>query len=362
MMAGFADKEYLRDVEFDPPVDEGASPQAGPESSSAVLPRDEPPPARHAPGSSTAPSLLELGTTFNAPSWSQVGDVGQDGSEGAGKISGSATSHANDLAAAQSGLLAGISAGQFSGAALGHVQAILSDLTTAISAANASVSSGGMPGAEQALRASHLSILNTVNTDPVLANPAGQKAETEPAPAPEADPAEKTAATAPDANSAETTHLAAAGDAVNTAQVDDHLDAAVVAEMEALIAANPDLFVGLTAEDAKEIVQQIQIELSHVNKGDVPPGAAQDSSGDITNIVTGDINLASMTAQGQPNSPGQQAVNIVGASETQASPQAAAIATDDAPVTIVITEAPTIVDHNNSGMPELAHQLHHTWG
>src|SRR5215207_3651877 len=359
MMAAFVDKEHLRDVEFDPPVDEGASPQAGPGSPSTVPPADETPPARQATGSSTSPNLLDLGATFNAPSWSLVGE---NGSEGGGKVSGSATSHTNDLATAQSGLLAGISAGQFSGAALGHVQAILSDLTTAISAANASVSSGGMPGAEQALRASGLSILNTVSTDPVLANPAGQKAETEPAPAPEADPAEKTAATAPGANSAETTHLAAAGDAVNTAQVDDHLDAAVVAEMEALIAANPDLFVGLTAEDAKEIVQQIQIELSHVNKGDVPPGAAQDSSGDITNIVTGDINLASMTAQGQPNSPGQQAVNIVGAGETQAAPQAAAIATDDAPVTIVITEAPTIVDHGNSGMPELAHQLHHTWG
>ena len=357
-MAGFADKEYLRDVEFDPPVDDGASPQAGPESSSAVLPRDEPPPARHAPGSSTAPSLLELGTTFNAPSWSQVGDVGQDGSEGAGKISGSATSHANDLAAAQSGLLAGISAGQFSGASLGHVQAILSDLTTAISAANASVSSGGMPGAEQALRASGLSILNTVSTDPVLANPAGQKAPTEPVAAPEADAAEKTA----DAKSAETTHLAEAGGAEHTAQIDDHVDAALVAEMEALIAANPELFVGLTVEDAEEIVQQIQIELSHVNKGDVPPGAAQDSSGDITNIVTGDINLASMTAQGQPNSPEPHAINIVGAGETQASPQVAAIATDDAPVIIATTEAPTIVDHSNSGMSELAHQLHHTWG
>ena len=219
-----------------------------------------------------------------------------------------------------------------------------------------------MPGAEQALRASHLSILNTVSTDPVLANPAGQKAPTEPVPAPEAAPAEKTAATAPGANPAETTDLAAAGDAENTAQIDENRDAAI-AELEAMIAANPDLFVGLTVEDAKEIVQQIQIELSHINKGDVPPGAAQDSSGDITNIVTGDINLASMTAQGQSNSPGQQAVNIVGTSETQASPQVAAIATDDAPVTIVITEAPTIVvDHNNSGMPELAHQLHHTWG
>jgi hypothetical protein len=362
MMAGFADKEYLRDVDFDPPVDEGASPQADPGSPSVVPPADETLPARHTTGSSTAPNLLDPGATFNAPSWSQVGDVWHDGSEGGGKVSGSATSHTNDLATAQSGLLAGISAGQFSGAALGHVQAMLSDITTAISAANASVSGGGTPGAEQTLLASHLSILNTVNTDPALANPAGQKAPTEPVAAPEADSAEKTAATAPDANSAETTHLAEAGDAEHTAQIDVHVDAAVVAEMEALIAANPDLFVGLTVEDAEEIVQQIQIELSHLNKGDVPPGAAQDGSGDITHIVTGDINLASMTAQGQPNSPGQHAVNIVGASETQASPQVAAIATDDAPVTIVTTEAPTIVDHSNSGMPELAHHLHHTWG
>jgi hypothetical protein len=259
-------------------------------------------------------------------------------------------------------LLAGISAGQFSGAALGHVQAILSDITTAISAANATVSTASVPGAEQALVASHLSILNTVNTDPVLANPAGQKAPIEPVAAPEADPAEKTADTAPDTNSAETTHLAEAG---NTAQIDENRDAAV-AEMEAMIAANPDLFVGLTVEDAEEIVQQIQIELSQVNKGDVPPGAAQDSSGDITHIVTGDINLASMTAQGPPNSPGQQTVNIVNvsethASETQVSPQVAA--TDDAPGTIVTTEAPTIgVDHSNSGMAELANLLHHTWG
>ena len=217
------------------------------------------------------------------------------------------------------------------------------------------------------LVASHLSILNTVSTDPVLANPAGQKAPTEPVPAPEADPAEKTADTAPDANSADTTHLAEAGNTANTAQIDENRDAAV-AEMEAMIAANPDLFVGLTAEDAEEIVQQIQIELSQVNKGDVLPGAAQDSSGDITHIVTGDINLASMTAQGPPNSPGQQTVNIVGAGEThagetQVSPPVAAIATDDAPGTIVTTEAPTIVvDHSNSGMAELANLLHHTWG
>jgi hypothetical protein len=354
MMA--ADKEYLRDADFDPPVDEGASPQTAPGSPSAVPPADETLPVRQAPGSSTSPSLLDLGATFNAPSWSLVGE---NGSEGGGKVSGSAISHANDLATAQSGLLAGISSGQFSGAALGHVQAILSDLTTAISAANASVSGAGMPGAEQTLRASHLSILNTVSTDPVLANPAGQKAPTEPVPPPEAAPAEKTADTAPDANPAETIGLAEAGDAENTAQIDENRDAAI-AELEAMIAANPDLFVGLTAEDAEAIVQQIQIELSQINKEGVPT-AAHDSSGDITDIVTGDINLASMTTQGQPNSPGQQAVNIVGASDTQASLQVAAIAADNA--TMATTEAPTIVvDHADSGMPELAHHLLHTWG
>ena len=277
-----------------------------------------------------------------------------------GKRTGSMAHHTNDLATVQNNVLAELNTGQFSGAALGHVQAILSDITTAISAANASASGGGMPGAEQALRASHLSILNAVNTDPVLANPTAPV--TEPVAAPEAVPADTTAATAPDANSAETTNLAEAGDAENTAQIDENLDAAI-AEMEALIAENPDLFVGLTVDDADEIVQQIQLELSHINKGDVPPGAAQDSSGDITDIVTGDINLASMTAQGQPNSPGQQAVNIVGASETQASLQVAAIAIDDVPATIVTTEAPTIVvDHSHSGAPELAHHLHHTWG
>jgi len=361
-MAGFADKDYIRDVDLDQPIDGVASPQAAPESPSAVPSPDETPPARHAPGSSTPPNLLDLGTTINSATSSPVSDFWQNGSEGGGKVPGSVTPHANDLAAAHSGLLAGINAGQFSGAALGHVQAILSDITTAISAANASASGGGMPGAEQALRASHLSILNAVSTDPVLANPAPQNGVTEPVAAPkEAVPADTTAATAPDANSAETTNLAEAGDAEDTAQIDGNLDAAI-AEMEALIAENPDLFVGLTVDDADEIVQQIQLELSHIHKGDVPPGAAQDSSGDITDIVTGYINLASMTAQGQPNSPGQHAVNIVGASETQASLQVAAIAIDDAPVTIVTTEAPTIVvDHGHSGSPELAH-LYHTWG
>ena len=364
MMAGFADKEYLPDADPDQPIDGVAGPQAAPESPPAVPAPDETLPARHAPGSSTPPNLLDLGTTINNGASSLVGDVGQNGSEGAGRVSGSATPQTSDLAAAHSGLLAELNTGQFSGAALGHVQAMLSDITTAISAANATASGGGMPGAEQALRASQLSILNTVSTDPALANPV-----TEPVAAPEAAPADKEAApadkaeaTALDAISAETTQLATAGDAADTAQIDENLDAAI-AEMQVLIAENPDLFVGLTVDDADEIVQQIQLELSHISRGDVPHGAAQNSSGDITAIVTGDINLASLTAQGLPNPLVQQAINIVSAAETQASPQIATIATDDVTVTMATTEAPTIVvDHGQSGMPELTQHLHHTWG
>ena len=101
--------------------------------------------------------------------------------------------------------------------------------------------------------------------------------------------------------------------------------------MEALIVANPDLFSGLTVDDADEIVHQIQLELSHINEGEVSLGGAQGHGSDITDIVAGDIDLASMIAQVQSNSSGQHVVN----SETQASPQIATIAINDVPATIV---------------------------
>ena len=83
---------------------------------------------------------------------------------------------------------------------------------------------------------------------------------------------------------------------------------------------------------------------------------------DITDIVTGDIDLASMTAQVQSNSPGQQAINVVGNRTAQALPQAATIAINDVPATIVTAEAPTIVvDHGHSGAPEPANHLHLIW-
>ena len=100
-------------------------------------------------------------------------------------------------------------------------------------------------------------------------------------------PAEPTEDAAPHANPAETGRDRQRPVApMNTAQVTEDLDAAI-AEMEALIAANPDLFSGLTVDDAEEIVHQIQLELAQINEGDVSPGAAQGHGSDITDIVDG---------------------------------------------------------------------------
>ena len=350
-MADSADSEYLPDVDRDTPADRATSTTVAPNLPPVVTLSDETQPTNHARGSSTAPGLLDLGTTFNDAMRSPV-----SGLEAGHQDFGNVVPQTNDLAALKNGLLAEINAGQYSGATLGHVQAILSDITTAISSANAAGSGGSVSGVEQALRASHLSIINTVSTDPVLANPAPQNGPTEPA-APPTAPAEPTEDAAPRANPAETGNLAETGGAENTAQVTEDLDAAI-AEMEALIAANPDLFSGLTVDDADEIVHQIQLELTHINEVDVSPGGAQGHGSDITDIVAGDIDLASMTVQVQSNSPGQHVVN----SETQASPQIATMAINDATVTIVTAEAPTIVvDHSHSGAPEPANHLHVIW-
>ena len=121
-----------------------------------------------------------------------------------------------------------------------------------------------MPGVEQALRASHLSIINTVSTDPVLAESGAAERPTKPAatPALRRNGGGRRAARQ---SSGETGNPAETGGVENTAQVTEDLDAAI-AEMEALIAANPDLFSGLTVDDADEIVHQIQLELTHINE------------------------------------------------------------------------------------------------
>jgi hypothetical protein len=352
-MAGSADREYVREADRDAPADEATNSSIAPVSPPAITVFDETQPTNHARGSSTAPSLLDPGTIFNDAMRPPVIGLGQNGVEAGQPAFGSAAPQTNDLVALKNGLLAEVNAGQYSGATLGHVQAILSDINAAISSANAAASGTSVPGMEQALRASQLSIINAVNTDPALANPAPQNGPTEPV-EPEvkpADPAETATETTTPAETAET------GDATDTAQVTEDLDAAI-AEMEALIAANPEVFSGLTVDDAEEIVQQIQLELAQLNEGDAPLGTAQGDSIDITDIVTGDIDLASLAAPLQSNSPGPHTGN----SDVHTLPQTAAIAINDVPATIGAGEAATIAaDHGHSGTPEPVNHLHVIW-
>ncbi|MBA4033285.1 MAG: hypothetical protein C0480_01585 [Bradyrhizobium sp.] len=352
-MAGSADREYVQDADHGSPGDEATNASIAPESPPAITVVDEAQPTNHARGSSTAPGLLDPGTTLNDAMRSPVNGLGQNGVETGQPAFGSAAPQTNDLVALKNDLLAELNSGQYSGATLGHVQAILSDINTAISSANAAANGASVPGMEQALRASQLSIINAVNTDPVLANPAPQNGPTEPT-EPEAKPAEDAE---PPAENTEPAETAETGDATDATQVTDDLDAAI-AEMEALIAANPDVFSGLTVDDAEEIVHQIQLELAQINEGDASPGTAQELGIDITDIVTGDIDLASLAAQLQPNPQEPQ----IGNTDVHALPQTAAIPVNDVPATIGTGEAPTmVVDHGHSGTPEPVNHLHVIW-
>jgi hypothetical protein len=356
-MAGSADREYVREINRESPADEVTSTTVAPESPPAITVFDETQPTNHARGSSTAPNLLDPGTIFNDAMRSPVNGAWQGGVEASQPAFGSVAPQTNDLVALKNGLLAEVNAGQYSGATLGHVQAILSDITTAIASANAAANGASVPGMEQAMRASQLSIINAVNTDPVLANPAPQNGPTEPTEqaATPAAPAETTADTTPHTDPTKTANPAET-DAADTAQVTDDLDAAI-AQMEVLIAANPDLFSGLSVDDAEEIVHQIQMELAQINEGDASL-AAQGNSTDITDIVTGDIDLASLAAQVQPNPQAQQ----IGNSDAHALPHTAAIPVNDVTATIGTGEAPTIVvDQSHSGTPGPVNHLHVIW-
>jgi hypothetical protein len=177
-MAGSADREYVREINRESPADEVTSTTVAPESPPAITVFDETQPTNHARGSSTAPNLLDPGTIFNDAMRSPVNGAWQSGVEASQPAFGSVAPQTNDLVALKNGLLAEVNAGQYSGATLGHVQAILSDITTAIASANAAANGASVPGMEQAMRASQLSIINAVNTDPVLANPAPQNGPT----------------------------------------------------------------------------------------------------------------------------------------------------------------------------------------
>ena len=358
-------KGHHRHVDLDPPVDEAPSPPIVPAPSTA--PSEETPPAhRDARLPSTAPSFSGLGTIFNDATRAPVSSLGQNPVEEGGQRPASIDQHTNDLTTARNGLLADVNAGQFSGAALGHVQAILSDINTAISAANASANGGGALGsaanAEQALRASHLDIINSVNTvkaDAALSSLAAQTGANGVVPG--TLPEGTTAATAPHANLAEIGAIFNdAADKIlggvndgNRQEITDDINA-VITDMEALMSANPQLFSGLTGVHADEVVRQLQLELTYINDPSISPDAAHASADnilDIIDLIQGDANLADMATQdgisgfspfpgaenptpqhidngaqtvfwanfiAQSNSLGQQAIDLVGSGDTQA--------------------------------------------
>jgi hypothetical protein len=350
-----------RQVDLDPPVDEAPSPPVVPAPPSTTPP-EETVPLTETPSASPSivPSFSGLGAPLNNATSAPVGSLGQSPVEENSQGLGSINHNTNDLTMAHNGLLAQVNAGQFSGAALGHVQAILSDINTAISVANnaaisvasAAASGSGVAAAEQALRASNLDIVNTVKTDPALSNLAANGPATVPG---------TTAADAPHANLAEIGAifndaadkiLSGVNDA-NRAEITDDINT-VITDMEALIAANPKLFDGLTGEHADAVVRQLQLELTYINDPNISPDAARASADnilDIIDMIHGDAKLADMATQGgvsgfspfpdaanpapthlddgvqtvfaanfiaQSNSLGQQAIDLVGSGDTKA--------------------------------------------
>jgi hypothetical protein len=346
-------QERQPDADLDLPIDEAASPSIAPASPS-TMPPEETLPANQTTTRPIGSSFSDLGATFNGMARPSIDASSQNARDQGGQGTGSLAHDTNDLTTVQNNVLAQLHSGQFSGAALGHVQAILSDITSAISAANATASTAGAfgntAGAEQALRASQLSIINTVNTDPVLANPA-----------PAAPVPTGTTAAATPHNLAE---IGAMFDDVaneilggvndgNRTQITDDINA-VIRDMEALIRDNPQLFEGLTGVHADAVVRQLQLELTYINDPNISPDAARasvDNILDIIEIVQSDPNLADMATQGgisgftplpdaanpapthlendvqavftanfiaQSNSLGQQAIDLVGSGDTKA--------------------------------------------
>jgi hypothetical protein len=225
-----------------------------------------------------------------------------------------------DLAMVQNNLLAEVNSGQFSGATLGHVQAILSDLTSAISTANATASPaaalGGAANAQQAARASQLSIMNAVTTDAALAAPTPEP------PAPTKDAAPPSLAEIGALFDDVAGQILGGVNDVNRAQITEDINT-VISDIQALAAADPKLFEGLTGEHADAIVQQLQLELAYINDPTISPTAAQASSDnilDIIEIIQSDPKLADLAKQldlgGTPPSPDTAPVHLDSAGET----------------------------------------------
>lgn len=325
-----------------------------------VTPVDPGPPAPPA-----APAFSDLGLTFNDATRALEGGLWQNVVSEGGQGLGSIGRYTTDLTNVQTGLLAEKAAGQFAGDTLTHVNTILADITTALSAATASVNGGGTFGsvaaAETALHTSHLDILNIVNNDANLATLATQNGAAGFLAAPSAFAAGTTAANAPHANLADIgvifndlANISIGGiNASNSAQATADTNAAIT-DLQALMAANPTLFGGLTGVHADTIVRQLELEKTYINQAGVNQDAGRASNDnllDIIDIVQGDTNLVNMANQGgvhgftpfgdalhptpkymdnsdqtsfwanfiaQSNSLGQQAENLVGGHDAHA--------------------------------------------
>lgn len=275
-------------------------------------PTDPTPPADPTPPTSSAPAFSDLGLTFNDAGRALAGGLWQNVVEEGGQGHGSIVRYAADLTNVQTGLQAEVAAGQFTGDTLTHVNTILADITTALSPATASVNGGGdfgsVAAAETALRASHLDILNIVKNDPNLATLATQDGAAGFLAAPAGLANGVTAATAPHANLAEIgvifndlASISLGGiNADNTAQATADTNA-IVTDLQALMAANPTLFGGLTGIHADTVVRQLQLENTYIAQAGISPDAARGSNDnilDMIDIIQGDTNLANMANQG----------------------------------------------------------------
>ena len=75
----------------------------------------------------------------------------------------------------------------------------------------------------------------------------------------------------------------------------------MITDMQALMAANPMLFGGLTGVHAETVVRQLQLEHTYIAQAGVSQDAGRASNDnllDIIDIVQGDTNLANMANQG----------------------------------------------------------------
>lgn len=286
----------------DPPVD--PTPPADP-----TPPTD---PTTPTDPTSSAPAFSDLGLAFNDAGRALVGGLWQNVVEEGGQGLGSVFRYTSDLTNVQTGLQAEIASGQFTGDTLTHVNTILADITTAISAANASVNGGGAFGsvaaAETALRTSHLDILDIVANDANLAALATQNGANGFLAAPVGLADGVTAETAPHANLAEigvifndlSSQILGGVNADNAARISGDVNT-LIADMQALMTANPLLFGGLTGVHAEAVVRQLELENAYIAQAGISPDAGRGSNDnllDIIDIIQGDTNLANMASQG----------------------------------------------------------------